>query len=199
MKTLVYVTALAVASLFLGACKHPKKSNAAKDSAHKASHVKHTAAKPGVDGKVPTPLSGLLVNYLKIKDGLAADNSNEAAAAGTILAEGFAKFDRSPLSASQKRYFDDIAGDAEEMAEHIGKSAGKLPHQREHFDMLSKDMIDLVKAFGTTRNLYIDRCPMYNDQKGALWLSETKAIKNPYLGSAMPTCGAVKEELKYIP
>jgi hypothetical protein len=37
---------------------------------------------------------------------------------------------------------------------------------------------------------------MYNDGKGANWLSETKEIANPYLGKSMPTCGSVKEELK---
>ena len=30
----------------------------------------------------------------------------------------------------------------------------------------------------------------------ATWLSETKEIKNPYLGKKMPTCGEVKEEMK---
>lgn len=28
--------------------------------------------------------------------------------------------------------------------------------------------------------IYVDYCPMYNDNKGAIWLSETKEIKNPY-------------------
>ena len=37
---------------------------------------------------------------------------------------------------------------------------------------------------------------MYNNKKGAFWLSETKEIKNPYLGKAMPTCGTIKEEIK---
>jgi hypothetical protein len=37
---------------------------------------------------------------------------------------------------------------------------------------------------------------MYNNNKGAIWLSETKEIKNPYLGKDMDTCGSAKEELK---
>jgi hypothetical protein len=36
---------------------------------------------------------------------------------------------------------------------------------------------------------------MYNDKKGAIWLSETKEIKNPYYGKKMLTCGNVKEEI----
>jgi hypothetical protein len=37
---------------------------------------------------------------------------------------------------------------------------------------------------------------MYNDGKGAVWISEAKAIKNPYYGSQMLTCGSVKKEFK---
>ena len=44
--------------------------------------------------------------------------------------------------------------------------------------------------------IYKDFCPMYNDNKGAIWLSESKEIKNPYFGKSMSTCGTVKEELK---
>ncbi|MDQ6756917.1 MAG: DUF3347 domain-containing protein, partial [Bacteroidota bacterium] len=43
---------------------------------------------------------------------------------------------------------------------------------------------------------YKDFCPMYNNNKGAIWLSEVKDIKNPYLGKKMPTCGNMKEEIK---
>jgi hypothetical protein len=32
---------------------------------------------------------------------------------------------------------------------------------------------------------------MYKKGKGAFWLSETKEIKNPYLGKTMPTCGTI--------
>jgi hypothetical protein len=83
-----------------------------------------------------------------------------------------------------------------ENAEHIGANAGNIKHQREHFDMLSKDLYDLVKMSAAGEKIYVDYCPMYNNNKGATWLSETKEIKNPYLGKEMDTCGSVKEELK---
>jgi hypothetical protein len=44
--------------------------------------------------------------------------------------------------------------------------------------------------------MYKDFCPMYNDNKGAFWLSETKKISKPYLGKAMPECRTVQEEIK---
>ena len=88
-----------------------------------------------------------------------------------------------------------MSDDAREHAEHIGSNAGKLEHQREHFATLSKDVNDLITAFGAGQKLYQDFCPMYNDRKGAIWISETKEITNPYYGSKMLTCGSVKKEL----
>lgn len=138
----------------------------------------------------------IISNYLQLKNAFTNDNTDDAAKAGKALEAAFKSFDKSALTAEQKKTYEDIEDDAREHAEHIGANAGNIAHQREHFDLLSKDMYDLVKAFGAGQTLYKDFCPMYNDNKGAIWLSETKEIKNPYLGKAMPTCGSVKEELK---
>jgi hypothetical protein len=37
---------------------------------------------------------------------------------------------------------------------------------------------------------------MYNNGKGADWLSKEKEIKNPYYGSQMLNCGSVEETIK---
>jgi hypothetical protein len=146
--------------------------------------------------KSSSPVGEILADYLQMKNAFANDNDKEAAAAGNKMVKSFENFDEASLTADKKKIFNDIRDDAKENAEHIGMNAGNIKHQREHFDMLSKDMYDLVKAFGAGRTLYQDYCPMYNDNKGATWLSETKEIKNPYLGKDMDTCGSVKEELK---
>jgi hypothetical protein len=59
--------------------------------------------------------------------------------------------------------------------------------------LLSKDVNDLIKVFGTNKKLYQDYCPMADDGKIAIWISEIKEIKNPYKGSKMLTCGSVKK------
>lgn len=195
MKKLFVIPALAATIFIIAACNNTGKTT---NSATGTDSAKATAANeaPAAGKKPAEAAKGLVADYLNLKNALAKDNSNDAATAGKSLADGFAKFDRSMLNETQKKSFADIADDAQEMAKHIGESAGKLPHQREHFDMLSKDMYDMVKLFGAAQPLYVDRCPMYNDKKGAIWLSETKEIKNPYLGAQMPTCGTIKEELK---
>jgi hypothetical protein len=134
--------------------------------------------------------------YLLMKNAFTEDNSSGAASAGKILEAVFKNFDKSTLTAAQKNTYEDVEIDAREHAEHIGASGGNIAHQREHFDLLSKDIYDLVKAFGGGQVLYKDFDPMFNNGKGAFWLSETKEIKNPYMGKAMLTSGSVKEEIK---
>lgn len=199
MKTIILVVAatFAIGSLTFESCNTTPKQVYNSNESVATSPGTSEATSTGRTKSTATRAVDPLVNsYLKLKNALVLDNSPSAAAAGTYLAEEFASFDPSKLSATQQSSFKDIADDAREMAEHIGKSAGNLPHQREHFDMLSTDMVDLVKLLGPGQPLYVARCPMYNDKKGAIWLSEVKEIKNPYMGNHMATCGAITQELK---
>lgn len=148
------------------------------------------------DGTSSVSVKGIVSAYIQLKNAFTEDNSIAAATAGKALEAVFKNFDKTALTAAQKKIYQDVEDDAREHAEHIGANSGNIEHQREHFELLSKDIYDLVKEFGGGQILYKDFCPMYNKGKGAFWLSETKDIKNPYLGKTMPTCGTIKEELK---
>ncbi len=136
----------------------------------------------------------IVTNYLALKNALTKDDSKAAASAGKALLDVFNNVDENAIKTEMKKTYSEIADDAKEHAEHIGDNAGKIDHQREHFVMLSKDITDLVKMFGSSQKLYQDFCPMYDNDKGAYWLSETKKIQNPYHGSEMLTCGSIKKE-----
>lgn len=140
-------------------------------------------------------ITPIIKDYLALKNALVADNDKAAANAGKQLFANLNKVDLKTIPANKHKEFMDIFENAKENAEHIGDNAGKIDHQREHLASLSKDVSDLIALFGTTQKLYQDYCPMYNDGKGAVWISEAKAIKNPYYGSQMLTCGSVKKEL----
>jgi len=196
------ILGLAIAATTLAACN--SNSNKSKESQNRSQDI---PAKPQTDKTTVTTSSAsdaknafsikeIVSQYLQIKNGLANDNGKDAASAGKAFVELIGKMDKTSLTAEKKKIWDDISADAKEMAEHIGENPDKLEHQREHFELLSKDMYDLVKTFGGGQVLYKVFCPMYNNGKGAFWLSETKEIKNPYLGKAMPTCGTIKEEIK---
>lgn len=135
----------------------------------------------------------ILENYLKVKDALVADNQEEAASAGKLLVANFQNFDKSQYSSEEQQELTDIIEDAQEHAEHIAESP--IDHQREHFDILSKDVIDMIAITGTGKKLYQTFCPMYNNNKGAQWLSSTKDIQNPYYGSKMMDCGEIQKEI----
>ncbi len=155
-----------------------------------------TLTSSATDTKSPVTVKEILSAYLQMKNAFTEDNSTDAATAGKKLEEAFKNFDKSGLTPVQKKTYEDVETDAREHAEHIGKNGGNIAHQREHFEMLSKDIYDLVKTFGGGQVLYKDFDPMYNKGKGAFWISETKEIKNPYMGKAMRTSGSIKEEIK---
>ena len=195
---------LVMGATTLAACnssnnKVAENRNANKDTAPvKAQVGTSTATRATVaEVKDTSAIKEIVATYLQLKNAFITDNSNDAATAGTLLQTAFKNFGKIALTVPQKKLFEEVADDASEHAAHIGKNGGNIVHQREHFIMLSKDMADLIKAFGNGgQTLYKDFCPMANDGKGAIWISETKDIKNPYLGKAMPTCGTMKEEIK---
>lgn len=146
-----------------------------------------------LDATVAASIKQIVDHYLHIKNALTTDNGKEAAGGAKAMEAVLNKIDKSFLTAEQKKVYDEIESDLKEHAEHIGKNGDKIKHQREHFAFMSEDIYDLVKAFGGGRALYHDHCPMYNENKGAMWLSEMKEVKNPYYGAEMPICGTVEE------
>jgi Membrane-fusion protein len=65
--------------------------------------------------------------------------------------------------------------------------------QRKQFDFLSQALIKAIKVYGITETtLYLQHCPMANNNEGADWLSSEKKIQNPYFGDKMMKCGLVK-------
>lgn len=149
-----------------------------------------------VDPKISTSLNGIIDSYLKLKDALANNDADAAASNGKAMREAMKNIDKSLFTAEQKKVYDDIEDDLEEHAEHIGKNAGKIEHQREHLSMMSEDMYDLVRAFGSSKPLYVDYCSMAMDNKGALWLNEKLPVSNPYFGGKMNECVTVRELIK---
>ncbi len=195
------ILGLAVLTTVFAACNNSStdtKDNTTSDAQSTNMTVDTSANKVSANAetKATVSIAEILSDYLKMKNAFAKDNDKDAAAAGNEMLKAFTSFNKTALTPDQAKIYNDIADDASEHAEHIGANAGNIKHQREHFEMLSKDIYALVKTFGGGQKLYYDHCPMYNDGKGANWLSETKEISNPYLGKAMPTCGTVKEELK---
>lgn len=155
---------------------------------------------PGTNDVATAPstnkFASIYTGYIQLKNALAADDGKGAATAAGSIGNALKGIDKSGLQPAELKNYEDIESDMQEHAEHIAANATNIAHQREHFVTLSKDVYDVAKTFGAGQTLYHDFCPMYDNNKGAYWLSETKEIRNPYLGTKMPTCGELKEELK---
>ena len=146
--------------------------------------------------KAAASIKEIVKHYLHIKNALTNDDAGEAANGAKAMDAGLSKVDKSFFTAEQKVIYDQNEEELKEHAEHIEKNGDNIKHQRSHFSMLSEVIYDLVKAFGAGQPIYHDHCPMYNENKGAMWLSETKEVKNPYFGAKMLTCGTVEEVIK---
>ncbi len=147
------------------------------------------------DPKVAVLIAAIMEQYLRIKNALAGDNHDEAAAGAKVLTAVLNQADKTVFTAAGKTMYEQQEANLKEDAEHIGKTP-EIKHQRYHFITLSAGVAALVKGFGGGKTLYIDHCPMANDGKGADWVSELSGIKNPYLGKEMPDCGTVLEKIK---
>ncbi|MCP4378045.1 MAG: DUF3347 domain-containing protein, partial [bacterium] len=68
---------------------------------------------------------------------------------------------------------------------------------RKDFDLMSVQMISLAKRFGPLgRKLFVHRCPMAFDNRGASWLQADDKTLNPYFGAEMLRCGGVIETIE---
>lgn len=83
-----------------------------------------------------------------------------------------------------------------EMARMVA-NAETIEDQREMFVKLSKEMVSVIKSSKLTMGtIYVDYCPMANNNEGAYWLSNDVKITNPYFGEEMLTCGSVIETIE---
>lgn len=137
-------------------------------------------------------LSPVLDNYFAVKNALVAGDAAGAAKYAASFSAAVSAVDISSMKANESNFFK--SAQAVLLAESKSISSSKeLAKQRDSFSKLSESMITLAKNVKLdTKPVYVEYCPM----KKASWLSAEQAIKNPYYGSAMLTCGKVTDTLK---
>lgn len=137
-------------------------------------------------------LFGFASSYLMLKDALVSTDSE---AAKTTVNQVLAELDRVDMSLLEDDAHNYWMEQQSAIKTHAEKLAGSddIEEQRKQFDFLSQALIKSVKVFGIGEaTLYVQHCPMANDNKGADWLSSEEEIRNPYFGDMMLTCGLVK-------
>ena len=207
MKTVLF-SLLAVGTFALTSCKENKEQKSTTETSMK--HDMSTMSDSAAMGNMATDkevtvteakkssadLTELYSHYTHLTFALSGDDDKEAVSAAKGILASFPKIDKNGFSDEQKKEFAELEASISEHAEHIADNAGKIDHQREHLDIMSTDFYDLLKDFGTPKPVYKVFCPMYNDNKGTFWLSDSREVKNPYYGKEMLSCGEVQEEIK---
>lgn len=131
-----------------------------------------------------TKVSPILTSYFSLKDALVNSNPNTAAANAGEFIKAINAADKEIVKEENRNL---LLNDATAISQ-----SNDLKVQREKFATLSANFFLLAKSVKlSSEPVYQQYCPM----KKASWLSNSKAIKNPYYGSAMLTCGSVKETL----
>ncbi len=132
-----------------------------------------------------TKPSELLTSYYNIKNALVNGDADKAVVNADQFVKNINSVSTEAIAKSDKEA---LLKDASKIA-----ATTDLKKQREYFSSFSANMYNLVKSVKLNSDpIYYQYCPM----KKATWLSDNKAIKNPYYGSSMLTCGKVTETLQ---
>lgn len=166
MKTIFLSTML---SLGLIACSTPQKDS--------KQNTETSIQAPGSTSR--EPLSGVINQYMELKDAFVKSDSPKAKEIAGELAS-----DLRTLKASS----------AESAAVEIA-STTDLKIQRAAFQQLTNEVIALAKKGDLSTTVYVQYCPMAFENQGGQWLSLSKEILNPYFGEMMLHCGKVQEEI----
>jgi hypothetical protein len=151
-----------------------------------------TTQKPKLDADVQASITKSLSNYYALKNALIADDGNTANVQAGELVKTISALPMAKLSPQQHTLFMGLFEKIKFDASHINENKD-VKHQREHFNDLSNNVFALVKGLNANESpVYQQYCPMAK----AYWLSDNAAVKNPYYGKRMLTCGKVSETLK---
>ncbi|MGO2101657.1 DUF3347 domain-containing protein [Psychroflexus halocasei] len=135
----------------------------------------------------------ILKDYMIVKDELVKDNLDGVGKNTEKLITDINNFNYDKVADEHKDFTKSIMSDAREAAMKID-SGKNLEQKRKNFYHLSEIMTKYVMTVGTSEPIYEQYCPMYDNDRGATWLSLNKEIRNPYFGSKMLKCGEVQNK-----
>jgi Cu(I)/Ag(I) efflux system membrane fusion protein len=149
-----------------------------------------------ISKKAKTELAPVFGAYLNYKNHLVADDFESSISSAKTMESALNKVDMKLFKGEAHTIWMKHNRNLKEELKkvHDAKNIGEL---RISFRKISEQMIMLLTTVGAMdQTLYIEHCPMANNNKGADWISSESKIENPYYGKAMLKCGEVKEVIK---
>ena len=160
-------------------------------------HENHSGMSQGERMEMELPLSfqkrfeSLLPAYLKMKDAFVNSDAQAVAGEAQKASAQIEKLARTGLGSMERTHLDNSIGLLKSISE-----TEELEIQRAYFVDLNIHIVPLASNLRSLdRTLYVQRCPMANNNQGAVWLSTEEEIRNPYYGDEMLSCGKVEQVL----
>ncbi|MBT8267289.1 MAG: efflux RND transporter periplasmic adaptor subunit [Bacteroidia bacterium] len=149
-----------------------------------------------VSAKFQKQLKAVFNDYISLKDALVKEDSKSTSASATTLLKNLGKVDMKLLSDNEAHnHWMTLEKKLKFSATSISNTSD-IKVQRDHFKHLSSHLINAVQLFGVNEKVYVEFCPMADNNSGAYWLSKEEKVINPYFGEAMLTCGEVKQVIE---
>ncbi len=150
--------------------------------------------------QLPEPFKSNMENlfsiYFDLKNSLAEDSPQQAGENAHKLKEQLKKVGKHSLDGEHHMFWMEKYDDIEKNLEKFVQETG-IENQRMYFEHIAESFISTAQTLGAIgQDFYVAFCPMYDDDRGAYWLSEFKEIKNPYFGSMMLRCGEVTKTIR---
>jgi copper chaperone CopZ len=166
------------------------------DSASEANKSEHSEMGM-INNSSPTEnqLKAVFTNYFAVKEALVKTDGNTASTKAKALLLAINGVKMETLATDEHTVWMKVVANLQEKTENIANTKD-TKKQRDLFDTLSLNIYSLIKVSKQETPTYYQFCPMANNGKGANWLSKENAIKNPYYGSMMLSCGKVVETIK---
>jgi len=136
-------------------------------------------------------LQSVFDNYFLLKDALVKTDGSTASAKAEELLSAINTVKMETLKMDVHMVWMKVLKDLTADAKNISETQD-IKKQRNFFKSLSKNTYELIKISKPTEAVYYQYCPMQD----ANWLSKENAVKNPYYGSQMLTCGKTVETIK---
>lgn len=145
-------------------------------------------------------LQSLTKTYLTLKDAMVEGLPSSIQVQSQKVSEALKKTDMSLLKGDAHMHWMTLLEPMQQSLSDINSSDNR-DQQRLQFINLSKALINAIESFGTTMEspLYVQFCPMANNDKGATWVSAQEEIINPYFGDMMLRCGNVEYTIENNP
>jgi len=152
--------------------------------------------KINVNPKFKKQLQVVFDEYFKLKDAFVATDSMKAKEKAKNMLAALQQVEMKNLKKPEAHQVWMPAKKQLQLSLQKVMKENNIEKQRATFINISSEIQKLSSIFGTNKTIFVQFCPMANDNGGANWLSTQEKIMNPYFGDKMLHCGSVKATIK---